>query len=81
MNVAKTKKSDRINEFVMVRAQARCEAKVRAYLSSHEMGLTGVADFGKSMDAIIKAMTQMYSDAMCDTLDVVDGRPLTEIAP
>ena len=76
----KTKKADRINQFILQGAQERATAKVRAYLSKNSI-LIGVKgdDFAKAMDALIKAMMQMYSDAMCDTLDVVDGRDLTEV--
>jgi len=77
----KTNKRDRVNAFIMGGAQARATAQVRALLSKHEMGIGKLdeADYTAAMDKIVQALMLIYSSAMCDTLDVVEGRDLSEI--
>jgi hypothetical protein len=77
----KSNKKDRVNAFILGGAQARATEQVRAYLSKNNMQLGELKDeaFTTAMNAIERGLMQMYSTAMCDTLDVVEGRPLTEI--
>lgn len=81
MATKKPNKADRINEFIMQLASMRAQAHVTAYLSKHPMGLDSLneAAFSHTMSAITQAMLRMYSAAVGDTLDVVDGRELEEV--
>jgi hypothetical protein len=77
----KPNKADRINAFLKDGAQRRAVETVKAYLSKTPMGLADLPEekFHDVMERITKAMLTAYSKAMCDTLDVVNGRDLDKI--
>jgi len=81
--MAKQKQSDRVNDFILTGAQERALLNVQTVLPDIKDKLAKVISEEELrtflLNRIEAALHKVYANAVCDTIDVYKGQPLSAV--